>query len=321
MIYLSPLGGLCNRMRTIDSLIEICSRNKVDLTVLWVTDLSLNCSFFKLFEKIEVDGIHFEIIDCPTGFPENFFKNPQLFDGLEKPTISIQKVRKIKNILKGRFLNKNHLLIKKALGEINAEQVLLNKDFASLYNSQNKLTTRTAREMDLDFISLVYPMIEKKINKNKCYISSCYRMSKLVGSYSNFRPVLNLEKRVTSLSNNFDNTIGLHIRRSDHNTAKAFSTTEKFINVIESEIKKDYETTFFLSTDDSETKNNLIREYGKSILFSEVTSYNRNNPKAVQDAVVDLYCLSKTRKIYGSHHSSFSQTAADIGRIEEITAK
>ncbi len=50
-------------------------------------------------------------------------------------------------------------------------------------------------------------------------------------------------------------------------------------------------------------------------------SVARDDPAAMEDAVVDLYALSRCRKIIGSYWSSFTDTAAELGSIERVLAK
>ena len=48
---------------------------------------------------------------------------------------------------------------------------------------------------------------------------------------------------------------------------------------------------------------------------------DRNSLEGMKFAVVELFCLSKTKKITGSVGSSYSQIAAEIGGIEVEYAK
>jgi len=47
----------------------------------------------------------------------------------------------------------------------------------------------------------------------------------------------------------------------------------------------------------------------------------RDNPLAAQDALIDLYCLSRCRKLIGSHWSSFTDVAWQIRGIERLIIK
>jgi hypothetical protein len=44
-----------------------------------------------------------------------------------------------------------------------------------------------------------------------------------------------------------------------------------------------------------------------------IKELNRNSQQGITDAVVDMFCLSKTKYIYGSYWSSFSDIASVIG--------
>jgi hypothetical protein len=70
MIILEPMGGLCNRMRAMQSAINLAREYNTELKVIWVLNKALNCEFSKLFlpiphvdvistianEKVELDG-------------------------------------------------------------------------------------------------------------------------------------------------------------------------------------------------------------------------------------------------------------------------
>ena len=125
-------------------------------------------------------------------------------------------------------------------------------------------------------------------------------------------------KIIIKVTENFDNTIGIHIRRSDHKEATKRSKTTFFIDKMNEYISNDINVRFFLATDDMETKNKLINEFGSRVITNNITNYNRNQKDAIQSALIDLYCLSKTKQVLGSYHSTFSQMAATIGKIECI---
>lgn len=307
MVYLKLRGGLCNRIRALDSLFILCKERKKDLTVFWPMDVALNSNFESLFEIPEFEEFELKIYNCPPGFPETYFPT---FQNLTK------------NFLKGRKLNKD---LRRVVAEVNKIPNVNRMGEKLLDNHYNAIISETqgsVEEMDNLFCTRLQDLTNSFLgNENDVYINSCYRLHTLVDNYSNFVPKNEIQNRINQTVSLFKNTIGLHIRRSDHQASKTHSTLEKFIKVIDNEIKKNPNTTFFLSTDDEPTKQNLINTYGNIIIYNEITSFDRNSPEAVKDAVLDLYCLSETNKIYGSHHSSFSQVAAKIGVIDEITVK
>ena len=81
------------------------------------------------------------------------------------------------------------------------------------------------------------------------------------------------------------------------------------------------EMIFFVSTDNESYQNILVNKFGiQRIIFHE-KEFSRNKTEGIKDAVIDLFCLSKTSKIYGSYFSSFSYVAARIGNIPNEVLK
>lgn len=72
------------------------------------------------------------------------------------------------------------------------------------------------------------------------------------------------------------------------------------------------DSRFYLSTDDSMVQEEFISEYGSHILVRE-KDFGRNTVVGMQDALVDMWLLSKTTKIFGSYYSSFSRMASLVG--------
>jgi hypothetical protein len=322
-IFLKPIGGLCNRLRTIDSFISICEIEKIDLIVFWSLDETLNSRFHSLFETITFPSFSMSIIDCPKGFPENnLIKLGKKKEGGYKIDLNSSN-SSFKNLIKYFLLvpkiNATHRGYLRQLKALGAEDILLNEDLSEVYSSSTQLN-KTIREMDNKFISNIENDLKTFLKKNPlCYIECCYRVAKMTSRYDYLQPttVINTAiKKVISEFNPF--TVGLHIRRTDHKAAKEVSTEEKFLKIASKELEANIETNFFVSTDDPVTKARLKKEFGEKIISHDVTSYSRNSESAIVDAVVDLFSLSKTTKIYGSHHSSFSQTAADLVGGEEI---
>lgn len=80
------------------------------------------------------------------------------------------------------------------------------------------------------------------------------------------------------------------------------------------EIFRNDDVTFFLSIDDIQVENKLISLFGKRIIRRD-KSLNRNKIEGIQDALIDMFCLSKTELIYGSYWTSFGEISARIGNI------
>ncbi len=326
MLYLRPVGGLCNRLRTIDSFIDICVSKGIDLTIFWTMDDSLNSSFEDIFEPLNNEHIVINLMNVPVNFPElNLIKMGEKEDSSYK----VDLVKKegflkanIKALSANLKLNDNEKATLNKLKKIPHFQILTNPEFGYIYNNilNNSYSTQ---EIESLFISNVSKLIDSVLDNLKdAYIDCCYRVSELKSLYKYIKPVESLQNRIFTIAKQFDdNTLGLHIRKTDHIIAQSVSTDEKFFSIIEKAILQNTGVRFFLSTDDLKTKLILEKKYGERIISAPVTSFDRNNNEAIKDAVVDLYCLSNTAKIFGSHHSSFSQTAAQIGGIENAVVE
>jgi hypothetical protein len=130
-----------------------------------------------------------------------------------------------------------------------------------------------------------------------------------------FQPTSSLRARVDSITSSFDsNVVGVHIRRGDHETSKRFSPLEGFQAWIDGHLQERPSARFFLCSDDEEVHAHFSRLFGSRILAPD-RLLSRNSVEGVQDAVVDLYALSRTSLIVGSYHSSFSELAALLGQV------
>lgn len=170
----------------------------------------------------------------------------------------------------------------------------------------------------------------KKINlseiiaKNKnTYFYTCEELNfeTNINFFDYFIPTQEIQDIIQQTTAHFNqNTIGIHIRRSDNSKSIQYSPTKLFIERLTNEVNKNNNVNFFLATDDHETETEMKQKFGHKIITYQ-KELNRNSKKGIIDAVVDLFCLSKTRYIYGSYWSSFSDIAARLGKIQNITIK
>jgi len=159
--------------------------------------------------------------------------------------------------------------------------------------------------------SLNYKAIAK--NKN-IYIASFmpFYVNENNSHYSMFRPIPELQARIEKETELFsNNTIGIQIRRGDNSTSTKLSPTALFIEKMN--LEKD--ALFYLTTDSDKEKETLSKLFEGRILFQHNTTI-RSSEQGIQQALVEMFTLSKTKKIYGSFHSSFGEVASLIGNIE-----
>jgi len=159
-------------------------------------------------------------------------------------------------------------------------------------------------------------------NKNT-YFQTCEELNfeKNLIYFENFKLNDDIQSITNEIVNSFnENIIGIHIRRTDNNKSIEISPTSLFIENIINELKINSNTNFFLATDDLATEKELKEKFADKIITYE-KELSRNTKKGIIDAVVDLYCLSKTKYIFGSYWSSFSDIASRIGKIKFVTIK
>lgn len=165
-----------------------------------------------------------------------------------------------------------------------------------------------------------YPSILEKIDfaafyKGKSIFLSTAHRFRPARVIHRLQPVPELENRIMSLCGEFgDPTYGIHIRRGDSRLSKMKSPEILFIRKMEELIGINHATQFFLATDDAAVKHDLQRKFpGRIIINPHVIQ--RNTKEGIQNALVDMYCLSRTKKIFGSYYSSFSAVSAMINQI------
>jgi hypothetical protein len=165
-----------------------------------------------------------------------------------------------------------------------------------------------------------------KNNNGNMYIQSNMIDDKWENAHlkSIFRPVRVIMEKVESIHSMFSQyseVVGLHIRRTDNLKSIAYSPIELFINEIENKIKSHDNIGFFLATDDTDIEYLLLKLYSDKIIIVEQKSNTRDSLEGIQDAVVDMFSLSKTSMIYGSYWSSFSLMSGKIGSVECVSLK
>lgn len=121
---------------------------------------------------------------------------------------------------------------------------------------------------------------------------------------------------VASLFLNLD-VIGVHIRRTDNIRSIKKSPLNLFIEKMDQEIAIDPNVKFYVASDSFKEKMKLKDRYGNRIITS-LKEAERNSEEGIKEALVELCILSKTKKIYGSAHSTFSELAAQISGIDLV---
>jgi len=274
-IAIKPIYGLANRMRVISSFKVLADYLKIPLLVYWTDSEGFDDSSFNSLFE-SLDGI--ELIEQ---FHWEYYRAVSInLDEWEELNMKLHDTS----------------LEAKQLNTLTTEKIISYKGFREIKN----------------FLRL----IEKKLINNYS--------KKIDQVYTQFKPNKDLEVKVMNVTREFNEyTFGLHIRRGDSVISPQkenylSSSDQKFIDQIDKIISKYPAAKFFLATDSKSTHDAFIKKYGPRILFFEkefVTSEWLKPKKGQQEAIVDLFCLSKTKKVLGTNWSTFSLLASKLGAI------
>ena len=264
-IILKPIGGLCNRLRSMASAIQLSQDIDKPLIVYWVKARGLNSKFYELFKPIN----NIEIIE--TNNLSIFFRYG-VYRGWSFSFLT-------RDLLKCDYYN--------------------NKVIVNLIN------------LKID--------IKKQIKVNTFFAETCEYFYPSESMFSLFQPIDSIQDKIDEIARKFDNyTIGVHIRRKDHKLAIENSPVELFEKMMKKEIQNEPKTNFYLASDCEKTKA-YLKDVFKERIILNLGSTSRLTTNGMQNAVIDLFLLSKTSIIFSSYWSSFSFVAAKITGIKDFT--
>lgn len=131
-----------------------------------------------------------------------------------------------------------------------------------------------------------------------------------------FRPSPKVENRIRQLMPDMGRSlpVGLHIRRTDHIQAIKSSPLSLFEDTINNILSSDPQRSFYLATDDNDTKEYLCGKFPGHIAFCPETA-SRSSLQGMIDGAAEMFALSRCSSIIGSFNSSYSEAAATIGNI------
>lgn len=150
-------------------------------------------------------------------------------------------------------------------------------------------------------------------NKRNILVITGYQCIDYQEGFRSFVPIQEIATKIADVKGNFkDHMIGMHIRKGDHKKAMKNSPNYLFENKIDEYLEKKPESFgVFLATDDPETAK-FFKEKYPEIVFTYPKIFGRDSRDGMIDAVVELFLLAETKKIYGSYWSSFSGVAKRI---------
>jgi hypothetical protein len=163
--------------------------------------------------------------------------------------------------------------------------------------------------------------IEELVAGKRVYITTYSRYYNSPRPFGELVPIKALQERIDEVTKGFKNVVGVHIRRMDNTSSTKYSPTSLFVEQMKTELELNHDTRFFLATDSPEVEEQLRQAFPGRIITYPKRALDRNNPLAAQDALIDLFCLSRCRKLIGSYWSSFTDVAWQIRGIERLIVK
>lgn len=161
-------------------------------------------------------------------------------------------------------------------------------------------------------------LTERLQHGKSAYIASCSALAEEQKLYP-FVPVAPIRKKIEEITSMFqpDNTIGIHIRRTDHIKAIESSPLELYIQKMSEEIKNNPEVVFYVASD-SRTEKQALREAFPGKIITSTAEVKRDCKAGIEHALTEMYALAHTSKLYASRYSTFALVAGKMGAIEMV---
>lgn len=203
---------------------------------------------------------------------------------------------------------------------------LYNGSFVNSENPQKYLLFNTWKFVllpgeippNINFISEIYPSEEgSNIDFEYNKVPEGMRIE-IISYLKKLVPIQKIRETIDEFSqkNDISNYIGLHIRRGDNKFSvdgrEEVSSDELFIE----KIKSMPDEKFFLCTDSTETETKFKELFKERIITYHKGNRKRSKKESLQEALIDMLLLSKTKHIIGSYLSTFTELAWWFGECK-----
>jgi len=182
----------------------------------------------------------------------------------------------------------------------------------------------TPRALDLNAVAPSRPILVHSIRAITADPFGRPDGAAMAGRFSGLRPSVAVMDRLAAFGpHDLGQAIGLHVRRPfPHGAFRAlerskFTLADEVYRAIIEDLRDNRADvqTLFLATNDPAFERRLKAEFGDYILTQEKRSIdNTRDPRAVQDALVDLILLSRCKALISAQKSDFGYAAALFGR-------
>ena len=146
-------------------------------------------------------------------------------------------------------------------------------------------------------------------------VHSHSKLADAPGLYAQWQPVAELAQVIAGHAPRLARAVGVHIRRSDNAKAIAHGPVQAFIAQMRQQAAQQPGCEFFVATDSPETYAQVQAEFGNAVFSHPKAALDRDDPRAIRDALVDLWALGHCRYLIGSYWSSFTDTAWELRGI------
>lgn len=170
---------------------------------------------------------------------------------------------------------------------------------------------------DSDIYEGVENVLEIIKSNDTIFINTCEEFIHWDEGLRSLKLLRPIQEHLNNLTDKLEfnsHTIGLHIRRTDHYIAIENSPINLFEDVISKELISNSKSNFYLASDDPIVLGHFKSRFGEAIKFID-KHFGRDSKEGIIDGILELYLLSRTRKIYGSYWSSYSKIAGRISNI------
>ena len=292
-------SGLTSRIRMIyDAYIAVKKYEKnPKLIILWESEICCNIRYEDVFENEQFSDIQIKVVEVE----KKGYREGKSIRKLVKQVKILELVSEIVHRIYKKILYSFYSRGREIVRYSDAPEII-SGDFTE-YRKWKKDK---------------WNKIEKLYKEHKKIYVDCYESFIVPRDTADISEVIKFKSKYISVVNKIinGNVVGIHIRGTDHELAKKLSPLELFIQKIDNEINENNSVKFFLSTDDKDVENELIRKYGQQrIIIQPNKQWGRLSKEEMVSGIVDCLCLSKCTKIYGSLSSQFSGFAAEYGKI------
>ncbi len=121
-----------------------------------------------------------------------------------------------------------------------------------------------------------------------------------------------------SVKKNISEMVGVHVRRNEFilNGRAQNSNDLFFFKRMDDLLLSNPNLRFFLATDSKKTEEIFKERYGNKIVTFPKENLDRNSSVAIQEALIELLLLSKTKRLLGTYASTFTEMAWWFGKCK-----